>query len=165
MGYASRARDWQPSQENRKKQDENGAEREVGERQAEQADYAEQAVIPSVAPLRRAHSGRNREQHRNQKGRQSQLQGVRIALRDQVGYALVESQGRPQIAAQNAFPIVQILPAERKVEPVGVTGGLYVGYRSAFSKHLQDGIAGDQVDQQEHQRDDQPDDRQCVENT
>src|ERR1700686_3880782 len=98
MGHASRTRNWQPSQVNRKKQDKNGTESEVGERQAEQADHAEQAVIPAVAPLRRAHSGRNREQHSNQKRRQSQLQSVRIALRDQAGYALVESQGRSQVA-------------------------------------------------------------------
>src|ERR1700693_2035985 len=104
MGHPSRTRDWQPSQVNGKKQDENGTESEIGERQPEEADDAEQAVIPAVAPLRRTHSGRNREQHSNHKRRQSQLQSVRIALRDQAGYALVESQGRSQVAAQNPFP-------------------------------------------------------------
>jgi hypothetical protein len=48
------------------------------------------------------------------------------------------------------------LPAEWKVEPVGVPGGLYVGYRGAFPQHLQNGVAGNQVDQQEDQRDHEP---------
>ena len=81
-----------------------------------------------------------------------------------LGYALVEAQGRTQIALQHAFPVVQILPAEGKIETVGVPGSLYVGYRSSFAQHLQDGVAGDQMDQQEYQRDHQPNYRQHVQN-
>ncbi len=57
-----RARDGKPVEANGEEQDEDGAEGEVREREAEQADEAEGAVIPSVAARGRAHSGRNGEQ-------------------------------------------------------------------------------------------------------
>ncbi len=40
--------------------------------------------------------------------------------------------------------------------------GLHVGYRSAFSQHLQNGVAGHEVDQKENERDHQPDHWQGV---
>ena len=43
-----------------------------------------------------------------------------------------------------------------------MAGSLYVGYRGAFAEHLQDGIAGDQMDQDEDQRNHQPNYRQRV---
>ena len=146
---AARTRDRQPAQLDGKKQDENGTQREIGERQTEQADHAEQAIVPAVAPLRRAHAGRNRKQDRHYQRRQGQLQSVGIALGDQARDTLVETQRRPQIAVQHAFPVIQILTAEGKIEAVGMAGGLHIGYGRAFSQHLQDGIAGHEVNQQE----------------
>ena len=64
---------------------------------------------------------------------------------------------------QHAFPIVEILLSERHVEAVGVAGGLDVAGGCAFSQHLLDGIAGDEVDQEKNGRDDEPDDGQRVE--
>jgi hypothetical protein len=49
------------------------------------------------------------------------------------------------------------LATQRKIKAVGVTGGLHISYGRTFSQHLQDGIAGHQVNQQEHERDYQPD--------
>ena len=52
---------------------------------------------------------------------------------------------------------MQILLAQRDIEAVGMPGGLDVSCRRAFSQHLQNGIAGNQVDQKEYQRHDEPD--------
>ena len=133
-----------------------GPRAKLGNGQAEQADHAEQAIVPAIAPLRRTHAGRNREQHRHQQRRQGQLQGVGITLGNQARDALVETQRWAKIAVQHAFPVVQILPAQRKIKAVGMAGGLHVGYGSAFSQHLKNGIAGHEVNQKEHERDDQP---------
>ena len=64
---------------------------------------------------------------------------------------------------QHAFPVVEILLAERSVEAVGVARGGDVGGRRAFAQHLLDGISGDEVDEQEDEADHQPDDWQGVE--
>ena len=45
-----------------------------------------------------------------------------------------------------------------------MTGSLYVRYRRAFAQHLQDRVAGNEMDQKEYQRDDQPNYRQHVQN-
>jgi hypothetical protein len=45
-----------------------------------------------------------------------------------------------------------------------VAGGGDVRGRRAFAEHLLDGISGDKVDHQKDERDDQPDDREGVEN-
>ena len=153
----ARTRDRQPAQLDGKKQDQNRTQREVGERQTEQADHAEQAIVPAVASLRRAYTRRNRQQDRHHQCCQGQLQGVGIALGDQPRDALVETQRWPKIAVQHAFPVIQILPAQGKIEAVGMAGGLHIGYGRAFSQHLQDGIAGHEVNQQEDERDYQPD--------
>ena len=77
--------------------------------------------------------------------------------------ALVEAERWTEVAVQHAFPVMEILLAERDIETVGVAGGLDVGGGCAFAEHLQDGIAGDEVDQQKDQRDHQPDYRERVE--
>jgi hypothetical protein len=45
---------------------------------------------------------------------------------------------------------VEILLAERNIEAVGVSSGLNVGGGGSFSKHLQDWIAGNQVNEEEY---------------
>ncbi len=47
---------------------------------------------------------------------------------------------------QHAFPVIDILLAQRDIEAVGVPGCLDIGRRRAFSQHLQNGIAGDEMD-------------------
>ena len=121
-----------------------------------------QAVVPAIASLGGTHAGGNREQYGYQQRCQGQLQRVWIALGDESADVLVETQRRAEIAVQHAFPVIDILLAERDIEAVGVAGGLDIGRRRAFSQHLQDGIAGDQVDQQKDQRDHEPDYRQRV---
>ena len=64
---------------------------------------------------------------------------------------------------EHASPVIQVLLAERDIEAVGVARGLNVSGGRAFAQHLLNGIAGDEVDQQEDGGDDEPDDRQGVE--
>jgi len=42
---------------------------------------------------------------------------------------------------------MNVLLAEWGVEAVGVAGGGEVGLRRAFTKHLGDGVSGDEVDE------------------
>ena len=158
----ARTRDRQPAQLDGKKQDQDRAQGEVGKRQAEQADHAQQAIVPAVTPLRRAYARRNREQYRHQQRCQGQLQRVWIALSDQARDALVETQRWAQIAMQHAFPVVQILPAQGKIKTVGMAGGLHIGHRRAFAQHLKNGVAGHEMNQKENERDNQPDHWQRV---
>lgn len=83
-------------------------------------------------------------------------------MRDQAAYTLIEPQRWPEITMHHAFPIVQVLLPERNVEAIGVTRSRNVSNGRAFTQHLQNGIAGHQMDQQEYNRDHKPEDWQCV---
>ena len=76
---------------------------------------------------------------------------------------LLKRSDRAHVAVQQAAPVVHVLRAERNIESVGVASGGDVGGRSAFAQHLLDGIAGNEVNQQEDHRHHQPDDWQHVE--
>ena len=56
----------------------------------------------------------------------------------------------------------KILHAQGTVKAVGMAGSLHIGYGSAFSQHLKNRVAGNEVDQKEYERDDEPYDRQRV---
>src|ERR1700733_7187195 len=77
--------------------------------------------------------------------------------------ALVIAKGWSQVAVEDAAPVVNVLLAEWSVETVEMTRGGNVGGRRAFAQHLLNGISGDEGDEQEDKTDDQPDDRQGVE--
>ena len=139
-----------------------GPRAKFGNDKPEEADYAEQAVIPAIAALRGTNSGRNRQQNSNQQGGKRELQRVGVALRDQCADALVEAERRAQISVENALPVMEVLLSQRLIESVGVACGLDVGRRGAFSEHLQNGIAGNEMNQQKDQRDHEPDDWQRV---
>ena len=64
---------------------------------------------------------------------------------------------------QDAFPVAEVLLAERGVEAVGVAGGGNVSGRGTFAEHLLDGVSGDEVDEQKDEAHDQPDYGQGVE--
>ena len=75
-------------------------------------------------------------------GGQRQAQRVGITLSDKLRDALVEAQRGAQIAVEDAFPVAEILLAERRVEAVGVAGGGDVGGGRAFAQHLRMGSPG-----------------------
>ena len=86
------------------------------------------------------------------------MQCVGIALRDQAADALIETERRPKVAAQNSLPIMQILLSKGHVKTVRVARSGNISCRRAFAEHLQDGVAWDEMDQKKNDRHDQPDD-------
>ena len=146
-----------------KSKNQNRPEREVGKRQAEQADDREQAVVPAVAAVRGTDSGGNGKNDRDEQRRQRELQRVGIALQYKVRHALVVAERGAEVAVQHAFPVADVLLAERRVEAVGVARGFDVGRRRAFAEHLLDGVSRHEMDEQEDEAYHQPDDWQGVE--
>ena len=80
---------------------------------------------------------------------ESEGEGVGVALEDEVGDGVVEAEGLAEVGVEDAAPVVGVLLAERRVEAVGVAEGGDVGGGGAFAEHLDDGVAGDEVDEQE----------------
>jgi hypothetical protein len=57
---------------------------------------------------------------------------------------------------KDAAPVMEVLRGERDVEAIGVAEAGDVGGGGAVAQHLDDGVAGDEVDHQENNRDDNP---------
>ncbi len=153
----------QPSYFDCEDENENGAERKVGEREAEEADDGEQAIVPTVAAVGRTNAGRDRQNDGNEERGESELKRVGIALPEQVRHALVIAEGWTEIAVEDSFPVVKILFAERRIEAIGVACGGDVGGWRAFAEHLLNGVAGDEMDEQKDEADHQPNDWERVE--
>ena len=65
---------------------------------------------------------RDGKQNGHDQGGYRQLQRVRITLSEQFGDALAIADGHAKIAVQDPFPVIEILPAQRKIEAVGMAG-------------------------------------------
>src|SRR5712692_5207166 len=63
---------------------------------------------------------------------------------------------------QHTFPVMKILLAERNIESIGLPGGMHVGGGRAFGQQLQNGVVGNEMDQEKNQRDYEPYYRQRV---
>ncbi len=72
----------------------------------------------------------------------------------------MQAQGAAEVAVQDAPPVVEVLGGEGDVEAVGVAEAGDVGCGSAVAEHLDDGVAGDEVDHEEDDRHDDPQHRQ-----
>src|SRR6202030_2013212 len=114
------AGDREPAQLDGEEENQDGAEREVGERQTKEADYTEQPVGPAVAASGRAHSSGDRKNDGYEKRSQRELQSVGIALGEQARHALLVAERRAEVAVKHAAPVVQILLAEWGIEAVEV---------------------------------------------
>ena len=123
-----------------------GPSAKFGKREAEEADNRKQAIVPAVAAAGGADSGGDGEDDRDEEARQREAQRVRIALRQKFGDRLVVADRAAEVAVEDAFPISDVLFAERGVEAEGVTRRGNVGRWGAFAEHLLDGVAGDEVD-------------------
>ncbi len=88
----------------------------------------------------------DRQDDRDEQRCQRELQRVGITLGDQARDALVVAERWAEVAVQDAFPIADVLLAERGIEAVGVARGLDICGGRAFAEHLLDGISGDEVD-------------------
>ena len=91
---------------------------------------------------------------------EGEREGVGVALQDEVGDGVVQAEGVAEVGVEDAAPVVEVLRCEREVEAVGVAEGGDVGGGGALAEHLDDGVAGDQVDQEKDDGDDQPEDGQ-----
>jgi hypothetical protein len=60
-------------------------------------------------------------------------------------------------ATESCSPVVEVLLRERLVEVVLVAQRSNVGWSGALAEHLQDGVAGNQMNEQKNQRDHKPD--------
>ena len=77
-------------------------------------------------------------------------------MKDEVDDRVVEAERLAEVGVEDAVPIVGVLLGEWGVEAVGVAEGVDVGGGGSFAEHLDDGVAGDEVDEQEDDRDDDP---------
>jgi len=68
----------------------------------------------------------------------------------------VEAKGLAEIAAEQAMPVIRVLDMKRQIKAVQVTEGIDVGGGGAFAEHLDDGVAGDEVDEKKDDGDDHP---------
>src|ERR1039458_4850308 len=75
-------------------------------------------------------------------------------------YGVVQAEGLAEVGVEDAAPIAEVLRVERGVEAIGVAQGGDVGGGRALAEHLDDGVAGDEVDQQKDDRDHHPEDRE-----
>ena len=153
------AGDGQPAEQDGEDQNEDGAQHQSGNREAGEADDGERLVKPAAA----AYGGQDARGHRQGQAEsqcgEGERQRVRIARGDQVGHRIMEADGAAQVAVQNAGPVVDVLRAQRQIESVLMAQRGQVRGRGAVAQHLQDGIAGDEMNEQEDQRDHQPDNR------
>ena len=149
VGEAAGAGDWEPSQLDGEQNNEDGAEGDVGKREAEEADYRDEAIVPSVAMLRGVDSGGDGERDGDEQSGEGEFKGERVTLNEKFGDGLVVADGASEVAVEDAALVVEVLFRERSVEAVGVAGGGDIGGGGAFAEHLGDGVSGDQVDQEE----------------
>jgi len=165
MGEATGSADREPAELDRDEQDEDGAECEGREGQAEQADEAEGAVLPLIAPKCRGNARWDGYEDGDEERGDGELNGVRITGEDEVRDGVVEADRVAEVAVEDSVPVVEVLLAEGLVESVGVAEGDDVGGAGTFAEHLLDGVAGDDVDQEKDDGNDQPYDRDGVDET
>ena len=84
-------------------------------------------------------------------------------MHQHVCHGLVVADGTSEIAVNDAFPVEEVLFSERQVEGIGVANRGDVGGGSALAQHLLDGIARNEMDQEEDDADYQPNDWEGVE--
>jgi hypothetical protein len=108
-------------------------------------------------------AGGDRSRDADEKSGDGEGERVWVALEDEVGDGVVEAKGLAEIDVEEAVPIMGVLLAERSVKAVRVTEGADVGGGGAFAEHLDDGVAGDEVDEEKDDGDDDPEDRESKE--
>ncbi len=162
---AARARHRQPSQADRKQQNQDRSERKVREREPDQRNHSHHPVLPAVPVGRGPDSGRHRCRETQRQSRQRQSQRIRIALQHQMGYRVPQPQRLPQVGMQDPRQVASVLGGQRRVQPVRMAQRRHVRRRSPLAEHLHDWIPRNQVDQQKHHREHQPKYRQGQQQT
>ena len=70
-----------------------------------------------------------------------------------------------EVGVEDSAPVVEVLRVERRVEAVGVAEHGDIGGGGAFAEHLDDRVAGDEMDQKKDDRDHDPEDGERDEDT
>src|ERR1700737_4323206 len=104
-------------------------------------------------------AGGDRGRNTDEKRGDGEGERVWVTLEDKVGDGVVEAEGLAEIDAEETMPVVGVLLAERGVETVGVTEDGDVGGGGAFAEHLDDGVAGNEMDEKKDDGDDDPENR------
>jgi hypothetical protein len=152
--------DGKPAELDGEDKDEDRAECKVWEGEADEGQDAEGAVLPSAAMEGGGDASGDGESDTNEQGGDGEGEGVGIALEDQVNDRVVEAEGLAEVGVEDAVPVMGVLLTERGVETIGVAESTNVGGGSSFSEHLDDGVAGNEVDKEEDNRHDDPEDWQ-----
>ena len=84
--------------------------------------------------------------------------GIGVPLEDEVEDGVVEAQGLAEVSVDEAAPVVGVLQAQGRVQTIGVAKRGDISGGGAFAEHLDDGVAGDEMDEQEDDGDDDPED-------
>jgi hypothetical protein len=77
----------------------------------------------------------------------------------------VQTEGLAEISVSETVPIMRVLLADWRIEAVGVPESRDIRGCCAFAEHLHDGVAGNKVDQEKNDGDDDPEDRKSKEDT
>jgi len=154
----ARSGDGEPVESDGEDEDQDGSEGEVGERQAGEREQAESAVGPAVAAGCGDNASGNSEADADEHGCNRERQRVRKMLEDEVEDGVVKAEGLAEVSVSDATPVAEILRVEWGVEAVGVTQDGEVGGGGAVAEHLDDGVSGNDVDEEEDDGDDQPKD-------
>jgi hypothetical protein len=72
----------------------------------------------------------------------------------------VQTEGLAEVGVEDSAPVVEVLRMDRGVEAIGMAQDRDVGGGGAFAKHLDDGVARNQVDQEEDDGDYDPENRE-----
>jgi hypothetical protein len=70
----------------------------------------------------------------------------------------VQAEGLAEVSVEGVAPVEEILGVYREIKFQGVAKGGDVRCGGAFAKHLDNGVSGDEVDEEEDDGDDHPED-------
>ena len=109
-----------------------------------------------AAAIRGEHSRGNNDSRADEESAEGELERGRITLEDDAPHGRLEFEGLAEIAAEELLEVVAVLGEEGLIEIEGVTELDDFSWRGAFAEHLLDGIAGDEVNLEEDESEDEP---------
>ena len=109
-----------------------------------------------TAAIRGEHSRGNSDSRADEESAEGELERGRIALEDDAADGCLKFEGLTEIATEELLEIVAVLCEERLIEIESVAKLRDFAGRGAFAEHLLDRIAGDDVNHEKDQSEDEP---------
>ena len=109
-----------------------------------------------TAAIRGEHSRGNNDSRADEESAEGELERGRITLEDDAPHGRLEFEGLAEIAAEELLEVVAVLGEEGLIEIEGVTELDDFSGRGVFAEHLLDRIAGDDVNHEKDQSEDEP---------